>query len=64
MGFEPTIPAFEGAKTVHALDPAATLIGTGKLIIFSYTNCLVFIFTTTINPFMIIQEKPMYKQHL
>jgi hypothetical protein len=26
-GFEPTIPVFERAKTVHALDRAATLIG-------------------------------------
>jgi hypothetical protein len=26
MGFEPTIPAFERAKTVHALDRAATAI--------------------------------------
>jgi hypothetical protein len=25
--FEPTIPAFERAKTVHALDRAATVIG-------------------------------------
>jgi hypothetical protein len=25
--FEPTIPVFEGAKTVHALDRAATVIG-------------------------------------
>jgi hypothetical protein len=25
--FEPTIPAFELAKTVHALDRAATVIG-------------------------------------
>jgi hypothetical protein len=25
--FEPTIPAFERAKTVHALDPMATVIG-------------------------------------
>jgi hypothetical protein len=25
--FEPTIPAFERAKTVHALDSAATVIG-------------------------------------
>jgi hypothetical protein len=25
--FEPTIPVFERAKTVHALDRAATLIG-------------------------------------
>jgi hypothetical protein len=27
VGFEPTIPAFERAKTVHALDAAATVIG-------------------------------------
>jgi hypothetical protein len=26
-GFEPTIPAFERAKTLHALDRAATVIG-------------------------------------
>jgi hypothetical protein len=27
VGFEPTTPAFEKAKTVHALDRAATAIG-------------------------------------
>jgi hypothetical protein len=27
VGFEPTIAAFERAKTVHALDLAATVIG-------------------------------------
>jgi hypothetical protein len=27
MGFEPTIPAFEPAKIVHALDPAVTVRG-------------------------------------
>jgi hypothetical protein len=27
VGFEPAIPAFERAKTVHALDRAATVIG-------------------------------------
>jgi hypothetical protein len=27
VGFEPTIPAFERAKTLHALDLAATVIG-------------------------------------
>jgi hypothetical protein len=26
-GFEPTIPVFEQAKTVHALDGVATVIG-------------------------------------
>jgi hypothetical protein len=28
VGFEPTIPEFERAKTFHALDRAATVIGT------------------------------------
>jgi hypothetical protein len=27
MGFKPTTPVFEQAKTVHALDCAATVIG-------------------------------------
>jgi hypothetical protein len=27
VGFEPTVPVFERAKTVHALDRAATVIG-------------------------------------
>jgi hypothetical protein len=27
VGFEPTIPVFEQAKTVHAVDRAATVIG-------------------------------------
>jgi hypothetical protein len=27
VGFEPSIPVFERAKTVHALDRAATMIG-------------------------------------
>jgi hypothetical protein len=27
VGFEPMIPVFERAKTVHALDCAATVIG-------------------------------------
>jgi hypothetical protein len=27
VGFEPTIPAFERAKTVHALGSAATMVG-------------------------------------
>jgi hypothetical protein len=29
VGFEPTIPAFERAKTIHALDRAATVTGYG-----------------------------------
>jgi hypothetical protein len=27
VGFEPTIPAFERAKTIHVLDRAAIVIG-------------------------------------
>jgi hypothetical protein len=30
FGFEPTIPVFKRAKTVHALNRAATLIGGGS----------------------------------
>jgi hypothetical protein len=38
MGFEPTIPVFERAKTVHALDRAAAVIGCSinYMIKFSY----------------------------
>jgi hypothetical protein len=32
VGFEPMIPVFERAKTVHALDRAATVIGKKKYI--------------------------------
>jgi hypothetical protein len=31
MGFEPTIPVFERAKTVHDLDRVATVIGPRRL---------------------------------
>jgi hypothetical protein len=31
VGFEPTIPAFKRAKTVHALDRAATVFGKIKI---------------------------------
>jgi hypothetical protein len=32
VGFEPTIPVFERAKTVHALDRAAAVVGTSNKI--------------------------------
>jgi hypothetical protein len=32
VGFESTIPVFEGAKTVHALDRADTVIGNTGLV--------------------------------
>jgi hypothetical protein len=40
VGFEPTIPAFERAKTVHASDRAATVIG----------YCQIFFFVWRYNP--------------
>jgi hypothetical protein len=43
MGFEPTIPAFERAKTVHALDCPATVIG-HKVIYYLTENTLCLIY--------------------
>jgi hypothetical protein len=34
VGFEPSIPAFKRAKTVHALDRAATVIGISGICLF------------------------------
>jgi hypothetical protein len=44
VGFEPTIPVFERAKTFHALDRADVVIGFHLLLILfssSSVNCLV-----------------------
>jgi hypothetical protein len=50
VGFEPTIPAFEKAKTVHALDRAATLIGTQyPSIRNSHATCSIFITRFTVS---------------
>jgi hypothetical protein len=48
MGLEPTIPAFERAKTVHALDHAATVLDLSVInglklnliILLSYSTCI------------------------
>jgi hypothetical protein len=45
VGFEPTIPALERAKTVHALDGAATVIGHHEILYFR-------ILRKTVEPFM------------
>jgi hypothetical protein len=37
--FEPTIPVFERAKTFHALDRTATVIGRNFLLIIKFMNC-------------------------
>jgi hypothetical protein len=49
MGFEPTIPAFERAKTVHVSDRAATLIGSPRtsLCLFSSAKSFIPTFWTT-----------------
>jgi hypothetical protein len=36
VGFEPTIPAFERAKTVHALDRAVIVIGASASTAYKY----------------------------
>jgi hypothetical protein len=41
VGFEPTIPAFERAKTVHALDSTATVIGSNSRQVIRISNLLV-----------------------
>jgi hypothetical protein len=38
VGFQPTIPASEQVKTVHALDRSATVTGDYKT--YSYNKCL------------------------
>jgi hypothetical protein len=40
VGFEPTIPVLERAKTVYALDCAATMIGLLYLL-HQYTGCSI-----------------------
>jgi hypothetical protein len=40
MEFEPTIPAFERAKTVHALDRAATVIGLPTVYVVFFSRAL------------------------
>jgi hypothetical protein len=37
VGFKPTIPVFERAKTVHVLDLAATVIGYPRVYFTEYT---------------------------
>jgi hypothetical protein len=36
VGSEPTTPVFEGVKTVHALDHAATVIGRSEFYVEHY----------------------------
>jgi hypothetical protein len=38
VGFELTIPVFERAKTVHALDRAATVIGVARHRLINYIS--------------------------
>jgi hypothetical protein len=43
VGFEPKIPMFEWAKTAHALDRAATMIGGFSLLHTFYALQIIFI---------------------
>jgi hypothetical protein len=45
MGFNPTIPVFEWAKTVHVLDRAASVIGVIYLPIYLSTYLLIYVLT-------------------
>jgi hypothetical protein len=47
VGFEPTIPVFERAKTVHASDRAVTVTGTHET---ALHNCLENIFINNLFP--------------
>jgi hypothetical protein len=60
VGFEPTIPAFERAKTVHAVDLAGTVIGIDGVYLFvffafvppfSHFSCYCVYFLPSILPF-------------
>jgi hypothetical protein len=51
VGFEPMIPAFERAKTVHALDRAATVIGFSSIyvaLLYSYRKLHVSLIHTDV----------------
>jgi hypothetical protein len=48
VGFEPTIPVFEGVKTFHALDSAATVIGILRDAITYQYNSLVLFFISSV----------------
>jgi hypothetical protein len=45
VGFEPTIPVFERAKTVHTLDRPTTVVGLGykyfRIILLSTTSATI-----------------------
>jgi hypothetical protein len=53
VGFEPTIPVFERAKTVHALGGAATVIGNNSAPTLRKTHCISI---TTSNWLLLFKE--------
>jgi hypothetical protein len=58
LGFKPTIPAFERANTIHALDRAATEIGLS----FHYKVNLVTLFCVLDEMILLIHNNGMYHQ--
>jgi hypothetical protein len=59
VGFEPTIPAFERANTVHALDCTATVIGIALHL--SYIPYVCFFFSYFIILFLLIFNPLFHK---
>jgi hypothetical protein len=54
VGFEPTIPVFELAKTVHALDRAAIVIGFhSTLLCITNLSILYIIIIMDLQPFLL-----------
>jgi hypothetical protein len=41
LGFEPTIPLFERAKTVHALDRPATVVGSSCTVLLKLERIVI-----------------------
>jgi hypothetical protein len=69
VGFEPTIPAFERAKTVHALDRAVTVISASswRSAYLSTKTTLPFLFTVPVEKMRnvhILVRKPKCKRLL
>jgi hypothetical protein len=64
VGFEPTITAFERAKTVHALDRAATVIGTLRCGLLTINEQETTYFVSTLKTsFFVVCWQPSSKNH-
>jgi hypothetical protein len=57
VGFQPKIPEFERAKIFHALDCAATVIGSKRLYQMVYTVACMYLYNCRSTVFMHIRCK-------